>query len=574
MINPVADLRKHVTAAVQRAFPEQPQEDPAVHRSVHADYQADVALGLGRRLKKPPREVGTAIAGCFPDGEVAAAPVVSGPGFLNLTLKPAYLSARLHGMLADPRLGFPPVAHPEVAVVDYSGPNVAKEMHVGHLRSTIIGDAIARVLAFQGHRVIRQNHIGDWGTPFGMLIEYLLEQQISPSETSLAGLAAAYRQARGRFDADAGFADRARARVVLLQAGDADTRRFWDQLIATSVQHFSKLYELLGVTLGPADIAGESRYNDSLAALTDELLARGLARVSEGAVCTFPAGFSGRDGAPVPLIIRKSDGGYGYAATDLAALRYRIDVLKARRLVYVVGAPQSQHLAMVFATAREAGWADDSVQLQHVAFGSVLGADKKMFKSRAGEAVTLSDLLTEGLNRAEAVIRGRTTEGGAGVPAGVARMIGIGAIKYADLLNDRVKDYVFDWDRMLAFEGNTAPYIMYAHARCRSILRKAGGYAHRPEAAILVDAAAERALALELLSFDAAIERAAEALQPHRLCQSLHDVAVAFTAFFEHCPVLTAAEPARQSRLALCELTSRVLAHGLGLLGIDAPEQM
>jgi arginyl-tRNA synthetase len=573
-IDLLSALRTRIEAAVRAALgDEAAAQDPAIHRSQHADYQADVAMALGRKLKRPPREVAAAIVDRLPADDVIATAAVSGPGFINLTLQPEHLGAALSRMRADDRLGVPPVAAPQTVVVDYSGPNVAKEMHVGHLRSTIIGDAIVRLLEFQGHRVIRVNHIGDWGTPFGMLIEHLLDAQAAGGTADMGELVAFYKAARAKFDADPAFAERARRRVVLLQGGDAETLALWRRLIDQSVAHFTALYERLGVTLRPEHVAGESRYNADLPAVVEALERQGLARVSEGAVCVFPPGFTGREGEPVPLIVRKQDGGYGYATTDLAALRHRVQTLGARRVIYVVGAPQSQHLAMVFAAARLAGWADEAVRLEHVAFGSVLGQDKKMFKTRAGESVSLAALLDEAIERATKVVDEKSPELPAEDRARIAAAVGVGAVKYADLSSDRIKDYVFDWNRMLAFDGNTAPYLMYAHARLRSILRKAGGEG-AGQGAVRIEAPEERALALELLQFGATIERTGESLQPHRICLHLYDVATAFTSFYEKCPVLKAEGETRASRLALCALGARVLARGLDLLGIGAPEQM
>jgi arginyl-tRNA synthetase len=584
IVDPLVPLRRRVLAAAETAFgAEAAGADPALHRSAHADYQADVALALARRLRRNPREVATAIAAGLPADEVVAAAAVSGPGFINLTLQPGYLAGELGRMLADARLGSPPAAAPEVVVVDYSAPNVAKEMHVGHLRSTIIGDALVRLLEFQGHRVIRQNHIGDWGTPFGMLIEQLIDVGAQGAAGGAdAGqvreLAAFYRAARAKFDGDPAFAERARRRVVLLQGGDAETLALWRRLVDVSIEYFTALYRRLGVTLAPGDVAGESRYNAELPGVVAALEAQGLARESEGAMCVFPPGFTGREGEPVPLIVRKQDGGYGYATTDLAAVRHRVGALGASRIVYVVGAPQSQHLAMVFAVARLAGWAPEDVRLEHVAFGSVLGTDKKMLKSRAGEAVSLASLVEEAIERASRAVGEKATDLTPAQQARIAEAVGVGAVKYADLSSDRIKDYVFDWNRMLAFDGNTAPYLMYAHARIRSILRKAGiddpGAAAGGGAALRIEAPEERALALELLGFAGVVDKTGESLQPHRLAQHLYEVAGAFTAFYEKCPVLKADEPARSSRLALSALTARVLARGLDLLGIGAPEQM
>jgi arginyl-tRNA synthetase len=571
-----AELRARVTAAVRAALGEEAAaQDPAIHRSAHADYQADVAMALGRRLKRNPREVAAAILDKLPADDVIAAAAASGPGFINLTLRAEHLGAALGGM-ADERLGVPAAAAPEIVVIDYSSPNVAKEMHVGNMRTTIIGDALARVLELLGHRVIRQNHIGDWGTPFGMLVEHLHDERAAGHGSTLAELVAFYRAARAKFDGDPAFADRARRRVVLLQGGDAETLALWRRLIELSIDHLGEIYARMGVTLRPEDVRGESAYNADLPAVAEELEARGIARVSDGALCVFPPGFTGRDGEPVPLIVRKQDGGYGYATTDLAAVRYRVRALGARRVIYVVGAPQSQHFAMVFAVARMAGWAGDDVRLEHVAFGSVLGQDKKMLKTRAGDTVSVAELLDEAFERALAAVKAKAPELGAEAQTAIAEAVGMGAIKYADLASDRIKDYVFDWDRMLSFDGNTAPYLMYAHARIRSILRKAAadGGAPGTEAALRIEAPEERALALELLQLPGAVARTGETLQPHRICGQLHAIATTFTAFYEACPVLKAEPAARASRLQLAQLTARALRQGLGLLGIAAPEQM
>jgi arginyl-tRNA synthetase len=572
-IDPLPVLRRRLEVATRVVFGDEAAgTDPALHRSAHADYQADLALALGRRPGRNPREVAAALAAQIPADEVIAEATVSGPGFINIMLRPEYIAGQLALMGADARLGVARAAQPETVVVDYSGPNVAKEMHVGHLRSTVIGDALVRLLELQGHRVVRQNHIGDWGTPFGMLIEHLVDEQSAGSEAGVRELGAFYRAARAKFDADATFADRARHRVVLLQRGDEVTLALWRRLIDLSVEHFSAIYALMGITLRAEDVAGESRYNAMLADVVAELEGKGLARPSEGAICVFPPGFTGREGAPVPLIIRKQGGGYGYATTDLAALRYRVQELGAQRLVYVVGAPQSQHLAMLFAVGRLAGWVPESVRLEHVAFGSILGPDKKPLKTRSGEPVPLTALLDEALERATKVVEGKSPELDAGARAAIAGAVGMGAIKYADLSNDRIKDYVFDWNRMLSFDGNTAPYLMYAHARIRSILRKAG--ADQAPGPVALQAPEERALGLELLQLGGTVARTGDSLQPHRLCGFLYQVATSFTAFYESCPVLKADQPARASRLALCELTARTLALGLDLLGIAAPDQM
>lgn len=554
--------------------------EPAVRRSDRADFQADGALALAKRVGKPPRQLAEEI---LAEAAPALVPVVArtevaGPGFINIDVTNELLDDQLAGMAADERLGIAAVEQPEIVVVDYSHPNVAKEMHVGHLRTTIIGDAIARVQTFLGNTVVRANHIGDWGTPFGMLIEHLLDigEHEAAHELSVGDLNGFYQEARKKFDADDTFKERSRERVVALQAGDAETLRLWHVLVDESSRYFQAVYDSLGVLLQPGDLAGESSYNDQLASVVAELDAKGLLVESDGALCVFPPGFTNREGEPQPLIVEMQGGRYGYGATDLAAIRYRLLDLHATRLLYVVGLPQRDHLEMVFAVARLAGWLVEPAHAEHVGFGSVLGSDRRMLRTRAGASLKLIDLLEEAIERADAVVREKNPGLDEAVRAKVAEAVGIGAVKYADLSSDRVKDYVFDWDRMLSFDGNTAPYLQYAHARIRSIFRRGG-----VDAASLrgvtpaVAEPAERALALALLGFEAAVRLAAERSQPHRLTTYLYELASTFTTFYEACPVLRAPDEAvRQSRLALSDLTARVLALGLGLLGIEAPDQM
>jgi len=578
MADPLLTLAPRFEAALSAAFgAEHARTDPALRRSTRADYQANVAMALAKRLGRPPREVAQAIKDRLQVEDICTSVEIAGPGFLNLALREEYLVRELADTAASDRLGLPAVT-PETVVVDYSSPNVAKEMHVGHLRSTIIGDAIARVLEALGHRVIRQNHLGDWGTPFGMLIEHLVDLGggTPNADLRISDLDAFYREARAKFDADPTFADRARRRVVLLQGGDEPTLALWRRLVAESTRYFNAVYQSLGITLTDESICGESFYNPLLPGVIAELEEKGMAQESEGALCVFPPGFTGKEGAPLPLIVRKQDGGYGYAITDLAAIRHRFRTLGATRAIYVVGAPQSQHLAMVYETARQAGWLAPPARAEHVAFGSVLGPDKKMFKTRGGETVKLMALLDEAVERATKVVREKNAELDAETSDAVARAVGVGAVKYADLSSDRIKDYVFDWNRMLAFDGNTAPYLMYAHARIRSIFRKAKAEVEAgAPGEIALREPAERALALEIFRFGAVVAEVAETLEPHRLCGYLYELAGAFTSFYEQCPVLRAPDEAsRRSRLALCDLTARVLARGLNLLGIEAPERM
>lgn len=582
MADPVAALAPHFTRAIEAAFgAAHAGQDPMLRPSNRADLQSSVAMPLAKQVKKPPREVADALVAQLdsPDFQRIVERVEVAPnGFINLTLATAWLAASIDEVSADARLGLAAAAQAKTVVIDYSAPNMAKEMHVGHLRSTIIGDALARVLEHLGHRVIRQNHIGDWGTPFGMLIEHLLDvgEKEAVAELSVGDLNAFYKQARDKFDKDPAFESRSRNRVVLLQGGDKDTLAQWKLLIDQSRQYFATAYRRLGVTLQDGDICGESFYNPDLQNVVDELQQKGLATVSDGALCVFPPGFTNKDGEPLPLIVRKSDGGFNYAATDLAAVRHRVGTLHADRALYVVGAPQRQHFAMVFWTARAAGWLPESADFEHVQFGSVLGPDKKMFKTRAGDSIRLIDLVDEATERALAVVTEKNASLDEATRAEVARMVGVGAVKYADLSSDRVKDYVFDWNQMLAFEGNTAPYLQYAHARIRSIFRRAEGQAaDLGTAKVIVAEPAERALAQELLAFGTVVHGVGETLQPHKLCTYLYGLATAFSTFYEKCPVLKAPTPELvRSRLVLCDVTARVLARGLELLGIEAPQQM
>jgi len=578
MPHPELLLQDRLKSALGRAFgAEYRDTDPLLRRSDRAHYQVNAAMSLGKALRRPPRDVAQALLAeldlsdlCNPGGVE-----IAGPGFINLTLKDEVLAAALSELLTAPDLGVPRAAVLDVCVVDYGSPNIAKEMHVGHLRSSIIGDSLCRVLAFRGHTVIRQNHIGDWGTPFGMLIEQLVDvQEEGAASLDPSALGDFYRAARVKFDTDPGFADRARARVVSLQAGDAATLLLWQQFVDSSKRYMAAVFERLGVQLASVDVRGESFFNPQLPQIAADLSARGLAVVDDGALCVFPPGFSGREGEPLPLIVRKKDGGYGYGATDLAALRFRQQGLGGTRLLYVVGSPQQQHLTMVFEVAKMAGWLAAPVRAEHVAFGSVLGDDRKMLKSRSGENVKLIELLDEAVERAAAAVLERNPDLAEEERATVARQVGIGAVKYADLSSDRIKDYVFDWKRMVAFEGNTGGYLQYAHARIQSIIRKANSDGGASAGTLLIAAPAERALALELLGFGRALVEVEASLEPHKLCGYLYGLASSFSTFFQECPVLKSEPAERASRLALCALTARTLARGLELLGIEAPQRM
>ena len=549
--------------------------DPVVRPSDRADAQANGALALAKQLGRKPREVA--------DDVVAAADLagkatleVAGPGFINVTFDDGFLKEQLHSLEDDDRLGVRNATAPERVVVDYSAPNIAKEMHIGHLRTTVIGDALVRMLEFVGHTVIRENHVGDWGTPFGMLIEHLTDigETEAASELSLGDLDGFYKQARSKFDASEEFQDRARKRVVMLQGGDPETLRMWKLLVDLSMQHFDRLYRKLGVLLTNDDLAGESMYNDLLPEVLDRLRTADLLVESDGAEVVFPPGYTNREGEPLPLIVQKRGGGFNYGTSDLACVLDRVERVKATLLLYVVGAEQSQHLSMVFDVAEMAGWLRPPTRAVHVAFGFVLGTDRKKLKSRSGEPVRFVDVVQEAIERATASVKEKNPDLPDDEQIDIGRMVGIGALKYADLSTDRVKDYVFDWDRMLAFEGNTAPYLQYAHARIRSILRKA---AETDAAATSVEPTLvhqERELVLQLLQFDSAVHDTLEKYSPHRMATYLFDLAQNFTSFYEACPVLKADPQTRAFRIRLCEQTARVLAKGLDLLGIEAPERM
>ena len=580
MADPQQVLAQRVHDAIVASFgPDYGDADPLIRPSSFADFQANVALPLGKRLGRPPREVAAELAARLDVADICAEPEVSGPGFINFTLRDEWIAAEATRMLGDPRLGLPPVGTPQTVVVEYSSPNVAKEMHVGHLRTTIVGDAIARVLEFAGHRVIRDNHVGDWGTPFGMLIEHLLDvgENSADAELLMTDPNAFYQAARLKFDTDPEFAERARSRLVRLQAGNPDTLAIWQRLVDISREYLHQVYARLDVSLTDDDIRGESFYNDMLADTVSSLEEMGIATVSDGALCAFPAGFTGREGRPLPLIIRKSDGGYNYASTDLAAVRYRVDKLSADRSVYVVGSEQALHFQMVFAVALQAGWIPPQARFEHAQVGLVSAPDGGRLRTRSGDNVQLGDLLQEAVERAGVVLAELEAPSRfePGEVDAIAEAVGIGAVKYADLSTARESAYVFDWDRMISFRGNTGPYLQYATARIRSIFRRAGIDPTANVGPIGLTEEAERALALRLLGFGSAVGQVSEAAEPHKLAAFLFETASAFTTFYEQCPVLQAAdEPTRQSRLALSALTLRVLLAGLDLLGIPVPERM
>ena len=571
------DVSRVLLERLQEAFDTvAPGADPVLRVSDRADFQANGALALAKRVGRLPQEVARQVVETARLGDLCSDVEVSGPGFVNLTLRDDFIAEQTSVVSADPRLGTEPAAEPQRIVIDYSSPNVAKEMHVGHLRSTLIGDALARVLAFLGHDVRRENHIGDWGTPFGMLIEHLLDVggEANAASFSVRDLNEFYAAARRQFDSDPDFAERSRQRVVLLQSGDPETMRLWRIFVDESMRHAREIYDLLGVLLTEQDTVGESFYNPLLPVVVEELQQEDLLVEDDGALCVFPEGFENRNGDPLPLIVRKSDGGYGYPATDLACVRDRTERIGAERLVYVVGAEQSLHLRMIFAVSVMAGYLPEASAATHVGFGLVLGTNGKKLASRSGDEVRLQDLLEEGIERAAGALKERDSDLSSEQQDAVARVLGIGAVKYADLSTERMRDYVFDWDRMLAFEGNTGPYLQYAHARIRSIFRRGEVAPPEPGTAVRLGEPQERALALHLLRFGEAVAATADSYSPSKLAGYLFDLATAFTGFYEACRVLVPDDAVRTSRLALCDLTARVLERGLALLGMEAPEQM
>ena len=582
MSHPLLEVSRRFDEALSAAFgADASGVDPLVRATNNpkfGDYQANVAMSLAKRLKRNPREVAGELVERFEADGLCETPEIAGPGFINIRLLDSFLADATREQLLDERVGVPAADPRETVVIDYSSTNVAKDMHVGHIRSTVIGDSLARTLAFLGHLVIRQNHIGDWGTQFGMLLEYLVDSGWTPDsggEHTIEDLNELYRAAKKRFDAEPEFAERSRSRVVALQGGDEASLALWRRLVEESLRHVIATYEHLGILLDADDTCGESFYNPRLEGVLQDLEAKGLAVVSDGAVCVFPDGFKGRDDEPLPLIIRKKDGGFLYATTDLAAVRYRFGDLGADRAIYVVDARQRQHFAMVFEVAKMAGWIGDG-RAEHVMFGTILGEDGKPFKTRSGDTVRLWDLLDEAVERAAKVIEEKNPTLSGDEKREIAEIVGLGAVKYADLSSDRVKDYVFSWERMLAFEGNTSPYLQNAYVRIQSIFRKGGVSPDDIDAsALAIVEPAERALAVALAQFAPTVEAVGETLEPHRLCNYLFELASTYHQFYERCPVLKADDDkARASRLLLCHATARVLAKGLSLLGIRTLDRM
>ena len=601
------------------------------------DFQINGVMGAAKKAKQNPRELAQKVAEALADNAVIESAEVAGPGFINLRLRPEFLAQNIQTALNDARFGVAKTDKPQTVVIDYSSPNLAKEMHVGHLRSSIIGDSISRVLEFMGNTVIRQNHVGDWGTQFGMLVAYLVEQQKDNAAFELADLEQFYRAAKVRFDEDPAFADTAREYVVKLQGGDETVLALWKQFVDISLSHAQAVYDTLGLKLRPEDVAGESKYNDDLQPVVDDLVKKGLAVEDDGAKVVFLDEFKNKEGEPAAFIVQKQGGGFLYASTDLACLRYRVGTLHADRLLYVVDHRQALHFEQLFTTSRKAGYLPEDVKAEFIGFGTMMGKDGKPFKTRSGDTVKLVDLLDEAINRAEQVVKEKnpkwqlTTELEDGLKKissltnsdnlknklkynlenkkleitlendvvyhlpidkidkivrgaeeytdtalsdaeKIARVVGIGAVKYADLSKNRTSDYVFDWDAMLSFEGNTAPYLQYAYTRVQSVFRKAGEW--DATAPTVLTEPLEKQLAAELLKFEDVLQSVADTAYPHYLAAYLYQIATLFSRFYEACPILKSEGATRNSRLQLAKLTGDTLKQGLELLGIDVLDVM
>ena len=598
----------------------------------HGDFQINGVMGAAKKAKQNPRELAQKVAEALAGNAVIESAEVAGPGFINLRLRPEFLAQNIHAALNDARFGIAKTDKPQTVVIDYSSPNLAKEMHVGHLRSSIIGDSISRVLEFMGNTVIRQNHVGDWGTQFGMLVAYLVEQQKDNAAFELADLEQFYRAAKVRFDEDAAFADTAREYVVKLQGGDEIVLALWKQFVDISLSHAQAVYDTLGLKLRPEDVAGESKYNDDLQPVVDDLVQKGLAVEDDGAKVVFLDEFKNKEGEPAAFIVQKQGGGFLYASTDLACLRYRIGRLKADRLLYVVDHRQALHFEQLFTTSRKAGYLPENVKAEFIGFGTMMGKDGKPFKTRSGDTVKLVDLLDEAIKKAAIVIKEKShlaqllekiqnafhvdvqlgdlkiklntdeliitlnDNYSAAIPLSKqftikdannvteykdvafdnifenSKKIGIGAVKYADLSKNRTSDYVFDWDAMLSFEGNTAPYLQYAYTRVQSVFRKAGEW--DATAPTVLTEPLEKQLAAELLKFEDVLQSVADTAYPHYLAAYLYQTATLFSRFYEACPILKAEGATRNSRLQLAKLTGDTLKQGLDLLGIDVLDVM
>ncbi|EPR9001254.1 arginine--tRNA ligase [Cronobacter sakazakii] len=553
--------------------------EPQVRQSAKAqfgDYQANGVMAIAKKLGMPPRQFAEQALAHLDLTGIAAKTEIAGPGFINIFLDPAFLAKNIEAAVASDRAGVEKVSAPQTIVVDYSAPNVAKEMHVGHVRSTIIGDASVRTLEFLGHKVIRANHVGDWGTQFGMLIAYLeKQQQENAGEMALSDLEGFYREAKKHYDEDEAFAERARSYVVKLQGGDEYCREMWRKLVDITMTQNQITYQRLNVTLTRDDVMGESLYNPMLPGIVADLKAKGLAVESEGATVVFLDEFKNKEGEPMGVIIQKKDGGYLYTTTDIACAKYRYETLHADRVLYYIDSRQHQHLMQAWTIVRKAGYVPESVPLEHHMFGMMLGKDGKPFKTRAGGTIKLSELLDEALDRARRLVAGKNPDMPADELEKLANAVGIGAVKYADLSKSRTTDYIFDWDNMLAFEGNTAPYMQYAYTRVLSVFRKASVKESELTAPVVIQDDREAQLAARLLQFEETLGVVARDGTPHVMCAYLYDLAGLFSGFYEHCPILTAETDAlRQSRLKLALLTAKTLKLGLDTLGIETVERM
>ncbi|TDR82116.1 arginine--tRNA ligase [Paludibacterium purpuratum] len=570
-------IQQLISERVQAALaavgaPDAPATVQPASKPEFGDYQANGVMAAAKQMRVNPRELAQKVVDALDLRRIADRVEIAGPGFINIHLSAEFIAAEAERALGDDHLGVVRQA-PQTVVIDYSSPNLAKEMHVGHLRSSIIGDTLTRVLEFLGHTVIRQNHVGDWGTQFGMLTAYLVEtHNEGTAANELHDLEEFYRKAKIRFDESEDFANQAREYVVKLQGGDPQVLELWKKFVAVSLEHCQSVYDKLGLKLTPDDVMGESAYNDDLPRVVEDLEAAGVLKEDDGAKCVFLDEFQDADGNPYPFIVQKKDGGYLYATTDLGAIRYRVRNLHGNRLIYVVDARQSLHFSQLFATSRKSGFAPADVRLEHVAFGTMMGQDGKPFKTRSGGTVKLVELLDEAIERANAMVSSKNPELSEADKQRIARAVGIGAVKYADLSKSRMSDYIFNWESMLSFEGNTAPYLQYAYTRVKSVFRKAGDWNH--QAKIDVVEPAEKQLAVALAQFEDVLVTVGEGCYPHHLSSYLYQIATLFSRFYEACPILKSEGAVRDSRLRLADWTARTLSTGLGLLGIEVLETM
>jgi len=571
-------LNQRIQAAMVAAGA--PESAPALTRQSakvqFGDYQANGIMGVAKSLKMNPRELAQKVVDGLDLSDIAEKVEIAGPGFINIFLKNAWLGKELMALRQSERLDVPNVVAPETVVVDYSSPNLAKEMHVGHLRSTVIGDAVVRTLEFLGHRVVRQNHVGDWGTQFGMLLAYMERLRSENAEISMAlsDLETFYRAAKGCFDEDEAFANRARELVVALQSGDKDCLALWDEFIDISLTHCEETYKMLGVSLERQHVMPESAYNDDLQNVVNELQEQGLLKEDQGAQCVFLEEFANKEGEITPIIVQKTGGGFLYSTTDLAAVRFRQHTLEADRVLYFVDARQSLHFQQIFTLSRKAGFVKPETQLEHMPFGTVMGSDGKPFKTRSGGVAKLSSLLEEAQERAYQLVSSKNPDMNEEELRNISRVVGIASVKYADLSKNRTSDYVFNWDTMLSFEGNTAPYLLYAYSRVASIVKRSEMDIESLTGEIQVEASQERALAMKLCQFEEAIQQVANDGMPHFLCAYLYELAGTFMTFYEACPILNAEEDVKNSRLQLALNTASTLQLGLSLLGIETLERM